>query len=214
MKNAEQALGIVEVLRVVDTREFVETADDRWVPIPGSGIENECARCGRLHEIHASVRLADGSETVVGVGCMKADSLEVQERARSLAGAATRKVKLAAQLAAARANLARGREIAARAEAEFVFAGWTSSFEASNGAQIPVLHGGHKPDGQLVVDEAQLWDSHGRNREQLWEELRRTAKGEHVRGELKRAGLRACLHSLATEVSNLEDRVARAEKAR
>lgn len=50
-------MEIVRIVRVVDTREYTEEGD-RWVPVPGSGIENECARCGRLYEVHATVELA------------------------------------------------------------------------------------------------------------------------------------------------------------
>ena len=70
---------IDRLIRVTDTREYQEIGD-RWVPIPGSGLESECARCGRSHEIHAEVALEDGSTAVVGVSCARGDSIEPEVR--------------------------------------------------------------------------------------------------------------------------------------
>lgn len=78
---------ITKILAVVDTREYMEDGD-RWVAIPGSGLENECERCGRLHEVHATVELADGTTAVVGTGCMKGESMEVQAALKAGASAA------------------------------------------------------------------------------------------------------------------------------
>lgn len=61
--------GRPEILSVVDTREYMEEGD-RWVPIPGSGEARECDRCGRLHEVHATVQYPSGETMVVGTGCM------------------------------------------------------------------------------------------------------------------------------------------------
>lgn len=36
---------IVRVLEVRDTRKYEEVEPDKWKPIPGSGIENQCASC-------------------------------------------------------------------------------------------------------------------------------------------------------------------------
>jgi len=71
---------IVKILDVVDTREY-EEIDDRWVPIKGSGTESWCARCGRPHEVHATVELADKRTAVVGTSCMKGSSLEREAKA-------------------------------------------------------------------------------------------------------------------------------------
>jgi len=62
--------AIIKILSVVDTREYEEGPDDKWYPIPGSGREHQCYRCGRLHEIHAEVLLDDEKIVVVGTGCM------------------------------------------------------------------------------------------------------------------------------------------------
>lgn len=70
---------IVKIISVVDTREYVEDGD-RFVPIPGSGQARECDRCGRSHEVHASVLLDDGSQAIVGTGCMGEESLAREAR--------------------------------------------------------------------------------------------------------------------------------------
>lgn len=81
---------IVKILSVVDTREYEEVADGVFKPIAGSGTQNECARCKRMHEVHATVQLADGRVSVVGTGCMKGESVEVTKEVTSLANAAKR----------------------------------------------------------------------------------------------------------------------------
>ena len=57
---------IVKVLSVVDTRQYEEGSDGKFHPIPGSGSSRECDRCGREHEVHAQVELADRTTAVVG----------------------------------------------------------------------------------------------------------------------------------------------------
>lgn len=90
-------MKITKIIRVVDTREYTEEGD-RWVPIPGSGTEHQCARCGRLHEVHATVELVDGSSAIVGTGCMKSDSLDVQSNIKRLTSASKRQASLMAQM--------------------------------------------------------------------------------------------------------------------
>ena len=68
-------LRIVELVSIKDTRQWVEDGE-RWVAIPGSGEIAQCARCGRDHEIHATVRLSGGALAVVGVSCAKATAVE------------------------------------------------------------------------------------------------------------------------------------------
>jgi hypothetical protein len=60
----------MKILRIVDTREYEEAPSGKWVPIPGSGNQRECDRCGRLHEVHAYVETDDGRTMIVGTGCM------------------------------------------------------------------------------------------------------------------------------------------------
>jgi hypothetical protein len=105
---------IVKILRVVDTREYMETENDKWVAIPGSGTERNCDRCNACHEIHVFVALDDGTEACIGTTC--ADSADMDRAVRSAVNSAKRTQVLTRQLAAARATLAR--EIAIRAEVE------------------------------------------------------------------------------------------------
>lgn len=105
-----------EVVKVVDTRDFIEI-DDRWVALSGSGDARECDRCDRPHEIHAHVIDANGNGWVVGTGCMDADA---NDDARKAARKATSEAKKAARRARAEALVA---ELAAAeaAVAELVF---------------------------------------------------------------------------------------------
>lgn len=105
-------LKIVEIVSVVDTRQY-EEVDERWVPIAGSGTTSTCERCGRGHEVHAHVKLADGSIAIVGTGCMGADSLNKKARGLASRAGSIRKVeaeisklgRLIAELAAATAEV-------------------------------------------------------------------------------------------------------------
>lgn len=101
-----------EIIQVVDTRQYEEQGD-RWVPIPGSGNLRECDRCGRTHEVHATVKYADGTVKVVGTGCMDLG----KEIARKVAAKASTRARIAAQLAAAEAKLAAGLELEAKVNA-------------------------------------------------------------------------------------------------
>ncbi len=80
-------MKIIRVLRVEDTRQWEEGPDDRWYPIPGSGQENQCGRCGRSHEIHATVELEDKTTMIVGTGCMKADEAVFGSQIKSVLSA-------------------------------------------------------------------------------------------------------------------------------
>ena len=59
-------MKIERILKVVDTRQYEEGPDDKWYPIVGSGHEHACARCGRMHEIHAIVLLNDRERSGCG----------------------------------------------------------------------------------------------------------------------------------------------------
>lgn len=88
---------IVKILGVVDTREYVEEGD-RWIPLPGSGTEHECDRCGRFHEVHATVLLESGRTVIVGTGCMGRDNMELKRRFQRADRAAKRLAALIAEL--------------------------------------------------------------------------------------------------------------------
>lgn len=100
------------ILSVVDTREYEEVGD-RWVLIPGSGNPRECDRCGRLHEVHATVECPDGRVAVVGTGCMGLGA----EVARKVAARASRAARLSAEIEALKRRISAAREAWAGAEA-------------------------------------------------------------------------------------------------
>lgn len=109
-------MEITRIVRVVDTREYTEEGD-RWVPVPGSGTENECARCGRLHEVHATVELADGSRAVVGTGCMRGESLDLQSGIKRLTSASKRVARLESERRYLHTLIAEKADIESRVEA-------------------------------------------------------------------------------------------------
>lgn len=97
MSTTEQ-IKIERIVSVVDTREYVEIGDS-WKPVPGSGELNTCSRCGRSHEVHATVELSDQTCAIVGTGCMKAESVEITRAIKSLTSAAKSLAKLNAEAA-------------------------------------------------------------------------------------------------------------------
>lgn len=102
---------IVEVIEVVDTREWVEGPDDRWYAIPGSGNPHECSRCRRTHEIHALVELESGARAIVGTGCAARESLEFAGAFRRGENRAKRVKELAARIAKQERLVAQDRAI-------------------------------------------------------------------------------------------------------
>lgn len=83
---------------MVDTRQR-EEINDKFVPIPGSGQENQCFRCGKFHEVHATVLLEDNREAIVGTGCAAKENTEFAKQIKSLESAAKRLAKLKAEKA-------------------------------------------------------------------------------------------------------------------
>lgn len=108
-------MRIVKVLRVEDTRQWEEIEDDKWIPIPGSGIENQCARCNRSHEVHATVEvLGDDGQigaVIVGTGCMHADETEFAKKITSVLNAQRTLEKNKRLLAKKEALKAEGKKI-------------------------------------------------------------------------------------------------------
>ncbi len=66
-------MKITKILRIIDTRSTAEV-DGRIVRLSGTGESCICELCGRNHEIHAIVKIDDGSVANVGVGCAKKSS--------------------------------------------------------------------------------------------------------------------------------------------
>jgi len=89
---------IHRILGVRDMRDRIEVGD-RWVAVPGTGDLRPCDRCGREHEIHVDVELADGRRANIGSGCAKGESMEVQARLKSAVSAAKARSKLRGELA-------------------------------------------------------------------------------------------------------------------
>lgn len=90
--KAASETKIVRVVSVRDTRAFEDT-DFGMRPIPGSGDARSCDRCGRVHEVHAVVELANGARQTVGTGCMKADDAEIARALAAGARSATTRAK-------------------------------------------------------------------------------------------------------------------------
>jgi len=78
--HAAPGKRIVKVISVVDTREYVEMEDGKWHPVVGSGTEHVCQRCGKFHEVHATVECEDGSQMVVGTACAKQEFSEAARK--------------------------------------------------------------------------------------------------------------------------------------
>lgn len=115
-------LKIKRIVSIVDTREreLVEGTLGREYsrPIPGSGTASDCARCGKEHEVHATVELSDGSQRVMGTGCAKQVDPELKARIGSLERATKTVGKVAHELAGIRHKLEKQKQTNAQAEAE------------------------------------------------------------------------------------------------
>jgi len=105
--------AIVRILAIRDTREWTEDGD-RWVAIPGSGDARPCDRCGRDHEIHVDVELADGRVAMIGQGCAQGDSME--SRVRACVSAEQTRARLTRQLEICRDERDRARRAWAEVE--------------------------------------------------------------------------------------------------
>jgi hypothetical protein len=93
----EKTMKIVKILKVVDTRKYEEGDDDKFHAVAGSGIEHACDRCGKTHEVHATVLLEDGSHATVGTGCMAHEDAIMAAAFQSMDRAAKRLAQLNAE---------------------------------------------------------------------------------------------------------------------
>jgi len=107
-------MKIKRIIKVEDTREWIEEGD-RWIALSGTGTVRQCDRCQRDHEVHATVELEDGSEAVVGTGCMKGDTFEKELKSGASKAKTTR--RLECELAAAQARKAEVVKILAEVDA-------------------------------------------------------------------------------------------------
>lgn len=86
----------MKILKVIDTRSY-EEINDKWFPIPGSGEDNICARCGKSHEVHYYVEVS-GKTEIVGGGCAKLAGMISEAQHKSLGSAAITLAKNRAEL--------------------------------------------------------------------------------------------------------------------
>jgi hypothetical protein len=190
---------IARILAVRDTRDVIEVGD-RLVPVPGSGVLRPCDRCGREHEIHVDVELSDGRQANIGSGCAKGESMEVQSRLKSAVSAAKTRSKLRAELALARAQLARTdqgwREVQALRPPEPILI-----------EETPEARGVRQVWG---MDDAVVWTLPG----QPFDAERRQAllSGWRSKRYEERGFGRSTPHSDRQHVADLEDRLAKIER--
>lgn len=152
-------MKIIEVVSVVDTREYVEDRDDRFVPVAGSGVVHDCDRCGKEHEVHATVKLADGSLAVVGTSCAKQESTDIVKALRNGAARAKRRAAESAKWAAKR------RKMDAREEAKRLVAMMTrpavtftsddrGRYAHMDDARVWIFAGGFNAERETTLDNA------------------------------------------------------------
>ena len=114
-------MRIVRIIEIRDTRDFDYEVDAHGEevlrPVPGTGEPHSCDRCGRAHEVHATVELDDGSAAVVGSTCANAGDGVTPEALRSGAALATRVAKLRREVEALDGRLAGWRAAEAAVDA-------------------------------------------------------------------------------------------------
>jgi len=93
----------MKILNIQDTRDYEEGPNDKWIPIPGSGIENECQRCNKTHEVHVIVQDGDSVFTV-GTGCAKKEDMISDKQAKSGISTAKTIAKLTPKIAELKAK--------------------------------------------------------------------------------------------------------------
>ena len=216
MSNEVQTPKIEKILRVVDTREFEEIGD-RWVPIVGSGIEHDCSRCGRAHEIHATVLLSDGTESLVGVSCMKSESVEIAAKAKLGAGRATTISKIRSQLAALAPKYFRAILVETETAKTFV-----AEFRVESRVRLQTTSEIARGEAPTYFDvlwcgPVSQWLLVSKDSAELRESLVHTARAHAVSAALTAVGLRSSNY-YAEERAHFERRIAkldaRAEEVR
>ncbi|MBN2785502.1 MAG: zeta toxin family protein, partial [Pontiellaceae bacterium] len=88
-----------KILEVVDTREWVETKDDKWEAVSGSGQEHQCDRCGRNHEIHFwAIDRATKKKVCLGGSCVTESGMVNKSQHRTALAAARAVARHAAEI--------------------------------------------------------------------------------------------------------------------
>ena len=170
---------IVRIISVIDTRDYEEEGD-RWVAIPGSGDEHSCDRCGRSHEVLATVELEDGTQAVVGTGCAKGESMEIQQQLKAGAAFAKRATLLYRQVKAVESFQAVKQKIEAEVDAlRFPDVNLvTNKFEmwmfVAGDASIVVRH--HSPY-EPIYDRPEFTGYHKTQLMRAWRDNRRRERG-------------------------------------
>lgn len=88
----------MKILKIEDTRQYEEGPNDKWIPIPGSGIEHNCQRCNKSHEVHVIVQ-DDNLVFTVGTGCAKKEDMISDKQTKIGSSTAKNIAKLTAQIA-------------------------------------------------------------------------------------------------------------------
>lgn len=220
LSDEERDLKIAEIVHVHDTRERElvegEFGRERSRPIPGSGVLSVCSRCGKEHEVHATVRLTNGKHTIMGTGCAKKQSPEMASRIGTLERAAKALGKASHELTAARKKVV---EVSAKNEA---------AKKVVEGLELPDVHelsiddpeadafarkmleDGRRRVFKMGDAEQVLWVSESTNpstpygRDYLHQQLTSTWREKR----LKEHGYdRGAERDLKTEIENMEKRV-------
>ena len=186
-------MKIARIVEIRDTRDFEREVDARGEevlkPVPGTGEPHDCDRCGRAHEVHATVELGDGSLAVVGSTCANADDDVSPKALRSGAALATRIARLRREVAGMDARLS----------------GWRAAAAEVDAMPIPELAAAENGDKTLLTcgDGDAAWCRSG-----VTDERRQCAIGSWRRKRLAELGFR---HP-AQDDGALRRRLARAEE--
>ena len=190
-------MKIIEIISIVDTRTY-EEVNDRWVAIPGSGIERECGRCGRLHEVHATVRLEDGSLAIIGTGCAKNDDMApALRRGTSTAKTLARNT---AKLVALKKRLAEVKQIIDEVDAlelpPVEQDSTTLAIGREKGRVVPLLRMG----------DATVWLSGTSNEKERLSCLENSWRNDQLR---KRGTYYGAIHGIIEQIRQVERRLAK-----
>lgn len=161
MNTATTAPRILRLVKIIDTRDR-EERDGMFssfsVPVPGTGTEHACHRCGAPHEVHAYVEVEGGEVVIVGTGCARRAAMDAGDAALARAiSTAERRAKVRAAVVAEIARLRRLVEERAAGEAAVGALAvpavtWAqvgaARWSVTCGDATVVSHGGREPIGE------------------------------------------------------------------